>query len=1228
MSAHAARVLPLSGAAILVLAFVLGHVPLASAQNPYEPELARLAQQVRRDGRSPRAVVPLIQLWRAVPNVRPEVALGHVDRIIADRSVNVPVRMYARALRARIRNSMGDPEAARREIDELGYVRDWRIIGPFDNEGKTGFDRAFPPEAERMAALDLEATHEGRERRVGWRSYPDVAPFGYVSFDAVYRPRANVCGYAETFVSSERAQALSLWIGGGGATRVWWNGEVVHEDGAYRTPHPDRAVALVGAHAGLNRLLVKACAADGEWGFYLRVASASGEPAEGVTVRPSADPSEVAAIQAGHGVASLPRAPTAPFAGLEAAAAGERAPARALYDLAMFMRATGADDPAEERARQLAARAADGEATIERLALAAELANQRGEAMRFARRALELGRSDPDALLLNARLASEGPSPEASFEFLDRLSQGSTAWMDGALLRASVLRTLGFPEAARARVEEAARLAPGTSRWLAARAEAAGAAERREELIALRRELVEARWDDLGSRRVLIDDALTRGDQPTLTEHLEVYRQLAGDQAQTYAMAAELYEAMGRTDLAFAAIRAGIEVAPEEAALHVAQGRLFLRADQDDDAIQAFRRALALRPQDASTRELLEQIEPNRQPRQDEAYAVAPDAFLERRGAAEGYPLRVLEDLTVHTVFESGLGSQFRQVAVQIQDAEGARQWRSYAIQFDPDVQRVDVRQARVFRNGQQLSATRTFEQQLGEPWYRMYYDTRALVVLFPDLEPGDVVELQYRLDDVAPRNLFHDYFGDVAYLMTTVPRARWDYVLVTPSGREFYFNRPSMQGLEHERTTRDGQRVDHFHAEGVPAYRREPSAPGLTELVPYLHVSTYRTWEEVGRWYWGLIRDQLYADESLRNTVRQLVEGAADTREKVRRIYDWVIRNTRYVALEFGIHGFLPYRVPDIVTRGFGDCKDKASLIYTMLREAGIDARIVLTRTRPNGQIHDLPASLAVFDHAIAYVPELDLYLDGTAEFTGIEELPGMDQGVTVLRVGPDDVSLAQTPVLDASRNQVERDLTMQLAADGSGSLEVQETIVGVSAPGYRSRYQPVGLRHERLERRVRETFSGAQLGTFGFENLDDFNAPVRIRYQATAPQLAVRDGESLRIAPTVMHDLSRDLARASSRQTPLDLGTRSAYQERRVVRIPRGWHLGELPAGGTAESRFGRLEVQVSRDGTSVRTETRFSLDADRVSVADYAEFRRWVEQADRLLNQRITIAPGGDR
>lgn len=1201
-------------------------IPAAAQGNPFEAEHRRLESEVRRQGRSPRAMLPLLEMWRRWGDVRPEVAMGHLDRIIGDRRVSAPVRAYARNLRARARVRMGELEASRAEVEELGYVRHWRVIGPFDNEGKTGFDREYPPEAARMGPVDMDARYEGRERPVAWRMYPEVTRYGYVSFDAVYRPNANVCGYAETFVESERAQPLSLWVGAGGAVRVWWNGEVVHEDEAYRVPHPDRAVAMVGAHRGLNRVLVKACATDRTWGFYLRVGDAQGGAPSGVTVRATPDPEAVASIQAGHGVSRLPRAPVAPFAALTEAADGEDASAQALEDLARFLVRTRSDDPAEERARQLAARAADREPTLERLALAAALANQRGESMRFAARARELSADHPDAILLEARMAAGGPSPEAALPILERLPRGTTQHMQGTVLAADILRMLGLPETARARIEEVAALAPGASNWIAQRASAAAASERRDALIALRREVLEARYDDLGSRRVLIDDALTRGEEREVLAQLDAYRALSPASSRTYRMAASIYEALEQMDQAFAMYRQGLEIAPEDASLYVAHGRALLRAGQRDAAAAAFREALAFRPQDRATRELLEQLAPEE--RMDESFALDRDALLALRGEAGGYPLSVLSDTTVNTVFESGLGSSFHQVAVHVHDEEGARQWRTYAIQFDPDVQRVDIRQARVFRGGQTLSAARTFEQQLGQPWYRIYYDTRALVVVFPDLEPGDVVELQYRVDDVAPRNLFDDYYGALTYLQRSVPVRRMEWVLITPESRAFHFNEPEMSGLEHQQEVADGKRVDRYTVENVPALHQEPSMPGMTEVAPYLHVSTYRTWEDVGRWYWGLIQDQLYADESLRRTVREVVAGAEDTREKVRRIYDWVIRNTRYVALEFGIHGFLPYRVPDIVNRGFGDCKDKASLIYTMLREAGIDARIVLTRTRPNGRIEDLPASLAVFDHAIAYVPELDLYLDGTAEFTGIDELPQMDQGVTVLRVGPDDVTLTRTPVLEASANLRSREVTLRLDADGGGEVDVTETIRGVEAPGYRNRYQAEGLREERLGRAMRGLFPGLELSEHAFENLDDFDRPASLSFEGRAPQLAVRDGRNLRVSPTVLHDLSRNLAPASTRRLPLDLGLRSAYQETRRVVLPRGYTASELPEDGAAESEFGRLAIRVERDGREVRATTEFALNVDRVSPAQYPAFRAWVEQADRLLRQRITLSPGGER
>jgi len=105
---------------------------------------------------------------------------------------------------------------------------------------------------------------------------------------------------------------------------------------------------------------------------------------------------------------------------------------------------------------------------------------------------------------------------------------------------------------------------------------------------------------------------------------------------------------------------------------------------------------------------------------------------------------------------------------------------------------------------------------------------------------------------------------------------------------------------------------------------------------------------------------------------------------------------------------------------------------------------------------------------------------------------------------------------------------------------------------------------------------------------------------------------GVAMQLVPGVV---SGTLARQSSRRHPLEIGSRTSYVEDRRVRIPRGWTVGELPAGGSAESRFGRLSLEVTRDGRDVRARTTFAIETDRVAPGDYAEFRAWIEAADRI-------------
>jgi tetratricopeptide (TPR) repeat protein len=1190
--------------------------------NAVDAENAKLATRAAQLGRSPEGVLPLLELWAHWDDSTPLRTRALLEQIAADKALSPSRRVMVQSMLSEARARLGEPEALAQGFTDLGYVTRYRVIGPFDNEGKAGLDAETPPEQKRMDAPDLQASYPGRERPVSWRAYPDISRRGFVSFGTIMRPRENVCGLAETFVYADRARPLSLWIGTGGAHKVYWNGEVVTRDDAYRAPYADRSVVMVPAQKGPNRLLVKVCVASSPWGFFLRVGEADGSPAKALRYELNSTDAIGTTTNTKKNAMRLPAPPVVPLAAFEADAKREPPNAQALANLARYLHETGADDPAEHRAKQLAERAAELAPTLEHLRLGAELSEQRSELLRFADKAEQLFPNEPGSLLLRARLLSTGPSPEQALPLLARIPESSEDFVDAQQLKASILREVQLPATARRVVEATIERVGATPALLRQLGDLQNQSGAQDQSIETRRKLLAGRFDDVGARRVLVADALQRGATAEVLEHIDVMSRLAPGVIDTLLAIASLYDALGRDDMVLATYRKAMDIAPESPEVLVAYGRALLRTERPDLARQAFSRALSLRPQDAPTRELLEQIAPK--PRDDEAYATASDKILQMRGDGDGYSNTVLVDLTVNTVFDNGLGSSFHQHAAQVHDEEGARQYRTYPIQYDPDSQRVDLRLARVYRkDGHVLESVRTVEQQLGEPWYRVYYDTRALVVVFSDLEPGDVVELRYRIDDIAHRNLFADYYGDLHVWQAASPIRHNEYVLITPKSRQFYMNEPKLAGLSHNQQIVGDRRIDHYVADNLPAIVAEADMPGVTEVSPYLHVSTYKTWQDVGRWYWGLIKDQLYADESLKRTVAGLMKDAPDLRTKVERIHDWVVQNTRYVGLEFGIHGFLPYRVPLIVQRGFGDCKDKASLLYTMLREAGIDARIVLVRTRHNGSILDQPASLSVFDHAITYVPALDMYLDGTAEHSGVDELPVQDQGVSVLRVGPSDAELHVTPVLDAEHNSKRtRTLKVQLAADGSAVVEGEEVVAGADAAGYRDYYQAPGTRGERFERSLGALYPGLKLETQHFDALDKLQQPVRYSYRIHAPQLAHWSGDELQVEPSVLHDLVQDMARLQQRRHTLDLQGNRVYVEERSVRVPNGMRATDLPAGGEATSPFGRLKLDVTQGGTTITARTELRIDRDHVAKEDYAAFRSWVEAADQLLKQRVGL------
>jgi cellulose synthase operon protein C len=579
---------------------------------------------------------------------------------------------------------------------------------------------------------------------------------------------------------------------------------------------------------------------------------------------------------------------------------------------------------------------------------------------------------------------------------------------------------------------------------------------------------------------------------------------------------------------------------------------------------------------------------------------------------------------------------------VKVFTPRGADGFRAHPIGYVPGRQDVRVERARVWKpDGTAVENHRESDHTTSEPWYRLYYDTRARQVTFPALAPGDVLELAWRVDDVANENLLSDYFGEVTPLAAAVRKLKVDYVLLAPEERPIFSSEPSLPGLARtERPLPGGLRERRWTVTDVPRMEVEPGMPGPGESVPSVHVSTYATWGEVARFYEGLVREQLRPGPEVRATAARIAAevrarpGSAGKGEKelradlVRAVHDWVVTNTRYVGLEFGIHGYKPYPVEQVIARRFGDCKDKASLTHALLESLGIDSRLVLLRMRRLGTFGAQPASLAVFNHAILYVPEMDLWLDGTATGSGSRELPGEDRGATSLVVNPGaEPTFGTVPEARPEDNRMVSDFHSVLARDGSATLEGVTVTTGGRAPEQRAAYQVEGSRRTALERSLARTFPGLRVESVDAGDLTRLEDDVRIAFRLSLPRLARQENGGLSLPPFGQGQAwTEGFAPLSTRHQDLVVGSPFLAQFTFRHRLPPGMGPVDLPAPESREGPFGAWSVAVRAEGGELVAEGTVRLATSRVRAADYPAFREFLSRLDRALSRTVRLEPTG--
>jgi tetratricopeptide (TPR) repeat protein len=348
----------------------------------------------------------------------------------------------------------------------------------------------------------------------------------------------------------------------------------------------------------------------------------------------------------------------------------------------------------------------------------------------------------------------------------------------------------------------------------------------------------------------------------------------------------------------------------------------------------------------------------------------------------------VIERVTTSYRFEKdGTGQREQSLRVKVQSDAGVENFGQLIFNYNSANEKLDIEYVSVSKpDGSVVKAQATAVQDLTAPISReapVYTDRRQKHVTVPGLRPGDTLEFRvvWRITTpLAPNHFWlnHEFLKRNRIVL--------DEHLEVNIPQDSLAQLKTETGLDPAIKEQDGRRIYSWKHANLKREEKEKDDEKEKEdsdepKPPQIQMTTFKSWDEVGQWYASLQRDRIAPDDKIRAKAAEQTQGLNGDLEKVEALYNYVAKNFRYVSLSFGQGRYQPHAAAEIFTNQYGDCKDKHTLLASMLAAMGMRAYPALINS--SRKLDPDAPSPAQFDHVITAIPlgKEMLWVDATAE-------------------------------------------------------------------------------------------------------------------------------------------------------------------------------------------------------------------------------------------------------
>jgi hypothetical protein len=507
------------------------------------------------------------------------------------------------------------------------------------------------------------------------------------------------------------------------------------------------------------------------------------------------------------------------------------------------------------------------------------------------------------------------------------------------------------------------------------------------------------------------------------------------------------------------------------------------------------------------------------------------------------------------------------------------------------------------------------------------YDDSKSISFVYPSVTPGARTSLNYMLKYSDPRFLSAFYFGSFLPVINSSLKIKVDKKVQL----DFKLMNCDSINLEYEHDGNGNYNTYIWNATDLSGFNHERNAPNISYYAPHIiyfvkeakiNEESVPVLSEVGdlfnmyRTYIAGLNEDVAPEIQL--LVDSLTEDAETEPEKVKRIYNWVQDNIRYIAFEQGMRGLIPHDGSLVFKKRYGDCKDMSSIIHHMLKAAGINSYLTWIGSRDIPYRYTQIPTPHVDNHMITTY-NMDgeyIFLDATSKFTPFGFPTSMIQGKeALLATGKDTHKVVTVPIISKEANLSSDSIYVTISGNvlsGQGKLVLD---------GYYKVFTAHGLsgldkisEKEAITRLVTKGNNKFFVDNYQISPLTEKDTPLAIGYNYRLEDYSRTIGDEIIINLNLDRRFANNFVDLKTRNLPIENEFKYTLINNTVFEMPENYKLEYLPSDqGFSGDLFG-YTITYNIQGNTIIQEKNIYLD---YLILEKEHFKTWNNFVDSLNN-----------